>query len=386
MLPRQPMPMPLPAPSTKLQVENVIVVPPGEQKVVLRDVALCAQSLVRGLGSSGRAAPASPRSPACWWEPGSRWRARSASTVRPSINGPRRPSGSTSATCLRMSSSLPAALPRTLRASIPRPIPRRSSRPRSQPMCTTSSSTCPTATTPRSAMAVPRCRPASVSAWRLARALYGDPFLVVLDEPDASLDQDGEQALQKAILGVRARGGIVIVISHRQIVLGAVDLLLALEHGRPLACWAEGAGSAETGAAAGRHGPYPEVARRPRRPGLRYAHDQVATLDPAQPLGRRCRRPAAGRKRRRMGRNHGHRRRRHRAGCARCRHQRPQGPAPDRWCHRRDPGARRRSREGRRHRGAPRCHHHASQPRHRDQGSRRASRPQGPARGRTGRS
>jgi ATP-binding cassette subfamily C protein len=69
----------------------------------------------------------------------------------------------------------------------------------------------------------------------LARALYGEPFLVVLDEPDASLDKDGGQALQTAIQGVRARGGIVVVISHRQTVLGSIDLLLALEHGRQLA-------------------------------------------------------------------------------------------------------------------------------------------------------
>lgn len=69
----------------------------------------------------------------------------------------------------------------------------------------------------------------------LARALYGDPFLVVLDEPDASLDAMGEQALQRALAGVRARGGILIVVSHRQMVLGAVDLLLALEQGRPVA-------------------------------------------------------------------------------------------------------------------------------------------------------
>jgi ATP-binding cassette subfamily C protein PrsD len=69
----------------------------------------------------------------------------------------------------------------------------------------------------------------------LARALYGDPFLVVLDEPDASLDQEGEQALQKAILNVRARGGIAIVISHRQAVLSAVDHMLVLEQGRMVA-------------------------------------------------------------------------------------------------------------------------------------------------------
>ena len=69
----------------------------------------------------------------------------------------------------------------------------------------------------------------------LARALYGDPFLVVLDEPDASLDPDGERALQRAIEGIRSRGGIVIVVSHRQTVLAAVDMLLALQNGQAVA-------------------------------------------------------------------------------------------------------------------------------------------------------
>ena len=66
----------------------------------------------------------------------------------------------------------------------------------------------------------------------LARALYGNPFLVVLDEPDASLDMEGQQALAQAISGVRARGGIVVVISHRPNVLDGVDLLLAMQRGR----------------------------------------------------------------------------------------------------------------------------------------------------------
>jgi ATP-binding cassette subfamily C protein len=66
----------------------------------------------------------------------------------------------------------------------------------------------------------------------LARALYKDPFLVVLDEPNSNLDIEGENALAKAIRGVCERRGIVIVIAHRPSVLGAVELVLALIDGQ----------------------------------------------------------------------------------------------------------------------------------------------------------
>ncbi len=66
----------------------------------------------------------------------------------------------------------------------------------------------------------------------LARALYGHPFLVVLDEPNSNLDAEGEAALSKAIRGVRARGGIVIVIAHRPGVLAAVDLVGVMDRGQ----------------------------------------------------------------------------------------------------------------------------------------------------------
>jgi ATP-binding cassette subfamily C protein len=66
----------------------------------------------------------------------------------------------------------------------------------------------------------------------LARALYGDPFLVVLDEPNSNLDTAGDNALTAAIQSVRARGGIAIVIAHRPSALAAVDMVLAMGRGQ----------------------------------------------------------------------------------------------------------------------------------------------------------
>src|SRR5690606_14745980 len=59
----------------------------------------------------------------------------------------------------------------------------------------------------------------------LARALYGNPFIVVMDEPNAFLDAEGEQALNNAIAQIRARGGIAIIVAHRPSVLAAVDMV-----------------------------------------------------------------------------------------------------------------------------------------------------------------
>ncbi|MEO9130176.1 MAG: ATP-binding cassette domain-containing protein, partial [Sphingomonas sp.] len=65
----------------------------------------------------------------------------------------------------------------------------------------------------------------------LARALYRDPFLLVLDEPNSNLDPDGEAALARAITGVKARGGVVLLVAHRPAVLSTVDLVLLMRAG-----------------------------------------------------------------------------------------------------------------------------------------------------------
>jgi len=66
----------------------------------------------------------------------------------------------------------------------------------------------------------------------LARALYRDPFLVVLDEPNSNLDGEGEAALTRAIEGVRRRGGIAIIVAHRPSALAAVDLVAVMNGGQ----------------------------------------------------------------------------------------------------------------------------------------------------------
>jgi ATP-binding cassette subfamily C protein len=66
----------------------------------------------------------------------------------------------------------------------------------------------------------------------LARAVYRDPFLVVLDEPNSHLDSEGDSALTRAILGVRERKGIVIVIAHRPSAIAGVDQILVMNQGR----------------------------------------------------------------------------------------------------------------------------------------------------------
>ena len=65
----------------------------------------------------------------------------------------------------------------------------------------------------------------------LARALYGRPRLVVLDEPNASLDADGETALLGALFTAKGWGATVVIVAHQPRILAPIDQLLLLRHG-----------------------------------------------------------------------------------------------------------------------------------------------------------
>jgi ABC-type protease/lipase transport system fused ATPase/permease subunit len=66
----------------------------------------------------------------------------------------------------------------------------------------------------------------------LARAFYGDPKLIVLDEPNANLDAEGEQALEKSILEARERKRTVVIITHKPSIAAKCDRVLMLRDGQ----------------------------------------------------------------------------------------------------------------------------------------------------------
>lgn len=66
----------------------------------------------------------------------------------------------------------------------------------------------------------------------LARALYNDPVILVLDEPNAALDAEGSQALNEALTAMKEEGGAVVIMTHRPAAISTCDTLLVLDAGR----------------------------------------------------------------------------------------------------------------------------------------------------------
>ncbi|MEM1375168.1 MAG: type I secretion system permease/ATPase [Pseudomonadota bacterium] len=66
----------------------------------------------------------------------------------------------------------------------------------------------------------------------LARAMYGDPVLLVLDEPNSNLDNEGSAALNRAIREMKAAGGAIMIMAHRPAAIQECDVLLMLENGQ----------------------------------------------------------------------------------------------------------------------------------------------------------
>jgi ABC-type protease/lipase transport system fused ATPase/permease subunit len=105
----------------------------------------------------------------------------------------------------------------------------------------------------------------------LARAVFGNPFLVVLDEPNANLDAEGEKALSVAIAALRQRRCIVIVVSHRPSALAALDMAMVLSEGRIIAFGPREAALASLARAVVQRAPFGAAKPAAAKPGLSMA-------------------------------------------------------------------------------------------------------------------
>jgi len=94
----------------------------------------------------------------------------------------------------------------------------------------------------------------------LARALHGDPRLLILDEPNSNLDEDGEKALAKAMASAKAAGRTVIVVTHRPQLLAHVDSIMVMTFGKVLVT-----------------GPRDQVIAKMRGQRVVVAHDRAAS-------------------------------------------------------------------------------------------------------------
>jgi ATP-binding cassette subfamily C protein len=98
-------------------------------------------------------------------------------------------------------------------------------------------------------------RAARRSRIALARAFFGDPALLVLDEPNASIDRAGAENLDRALRQAARDGVTVVVMTHRPSALAACDMLLVLDGGRLRAFGPRDRVLAEIAPTAGHHAP-----------------------------------------------------------------------------------------------------------------------------------
>lgn len=234
MLPPEAVPMPLQPPQKSLHVENASVVPPGGQVPVVRDLSLKLQR-GNGLGVIGPSASGKSslaRMLVGYWTPSHGKICLDGAALdqwAPDIRG--RHIGYLPQTVELLSGTVAQNISRFAPDADPAAIRTAAATAGVHDMIVALDNGYDTQIGERG---VPLSA-GQAQRIALARALYGDPFLVVLDEPNSNLDAEGDAALTQAVLSIRARGGIVVVIAHRPSAIAGVDLVLAMQQGRAVA-------------------------------------------------------------------------------------------------------------------------------------------------------
>ncbi|MDM7458070.1 MAG: ATP-binding cassette domain-containing protein, partial [Paracoccus sp. (in: a-proteobacteria)] len=221
----------LPRPDARVEVQGLSIAPPGEPAPVLRDIGLqlCPGQALGVIGSSGAGKTSLARALVGAWTP---------------LTGTVRLGGATlDQYAPDALGALIGYLPQQVTlfdGTIAENIARLAVRPDSQRVIAAARA----ADAHRMILALPqgydtrisqigsRLSGGQVQRIGLARALYPDPVLLVLDEPNANLDNDGSEALNRAIRRQKAKGGAVVIMAHRPAAILECDLLMVLERGR----------------------------------------------------------------------------------------------------------------------------------------------------------
>jgi PrtD family type I secretion system ABC transporter len=229
--PEEPQPMELPAPRQSISVQNVSVCPPGDQRVVVSDVSFALKS-GQGLGiigPSGSGKSCLARALVGVWQPvRGRVRIDGAALEQWSYDALGREIGYLPQDVELFDGTVAMNIARVEETPDPAAILDAAQAADVHQMVLSLPDGYETRIG-EGGMALSAGQRQRIG---LARALYRNPFLVVLDEPNSNLDAEGEQALSQAILDVRARGAILIVIAHRPTALAGVDHVLVMAAGR----------------------------------------------------------------------------------------------------------------------------------------------------------
>lgn len=224
--------MPLPRPSARLEVSQLAVLPPGAQAATLRGVSFTIEpgQAIGVIGPSGSGKSTLARAVTGVWRPAAgqiRLDGAALDQYDPDILG-------------RLIGYLPQAVT-LFEGTIAENIARLDPAPDSDRVVAAARAAAahdmildlPEGYETRVSNPGARLSGGQIQRLGLARALYGDPVLLVLDEPNSALDNDGSLALNAAIKAVKADGRSVLIMAHRPAAIRECDRLLVLSGGVP---------------------------------------------------------------------------------------------------------------------------------------------------------
>lgn len=221
----------LPSPRAALEIEALAVVPPGDTRLRLRDVTFRVEpgQAVGVIGPSGSGKSTLARALTAIWPPASgtvRLDGAAIGQYAPDVLG-------------RYIGYLPQRV-QMFDGTIAENIARLSMQPDAEKVVAAAKKAAahemivgfPEGYDTQISMAGGRLSGGQLQRIGLARALYDDPVVVILDEPNSNLDSEGSQALNRAIQQLKSEGAAVLIMAHRPAAIQACDLLLVLDGGK----------------------------------------------------------------------------------------------------------------------------------------------------------